>query len=250
MEKLETKHGIYYINGMPDEMKEEYQKYRGNGEYYLCLNKINFFNSKHIQEDITGYLWDMLPKTQPSEKTVKKALLWSYGDNYKIKAGGESMSDELFSSSFLITIMDEDYLDKDVVLIKKHSTNFKDVLITEKEIKELYYATENDTLKKERRKNNLYGYISVLMRMTQGISITNNGNTLFETDGKLDKILSNVKSEYSDEEIKETITNWEKEYRRWMERTVAGNAQKIATRNKHFSNQLNTLQKVSTLLIA
>lgn len=146
----------YYVDGIPDELRGKNNfRYRGEfaeGEYGQI--KLCIYNHKYTDNDfdivaqLRGFFEGMggkdKPLEQPSENQVRTAMIWSCED-YKIKSGGGSASDHCYSSSLTICIADpKTWEDKDVVLIKKYSTEFADVLITMHEVEQLFEACVNE----------------------------------------------------------------------------------------------------------
>ena len=131
----------YYVDGFPADLKKQLGG-RWNSDWELAKRNVNFYNHKYTngESDTVSQLRSLYKDiTQPSEGLVKRAMLLIINEDYALKAGGESASDAIYSSSLRICIADpKTFEDKDVVLIKKYSTKFSDVLITMPEIEALF----------------------------------------------------------------------------------------------------------------
>jgi hypothetical protein len=157
MKTLEYNGATYFLDGAKPK-DEAYRKFfnkrrtneTGEVDYFLAKRKQFFFHPMHLHEGyddiyyIGGFLSDL---KQPSEKQVRDAMIFLMQDNcgdggfnrYAIKAGGGSAADSIFSSSLSIQISNPaNGEDQWVVLMKKYSTEFKDVLITYDEIHSLF----------------------------------------------------------------------------------------------------------------
>ena len=132
---IETSDGVkYYVNGVPPELEEIWKHSREGQEWEFAKRKINIVFSKYFTEDTDvaaeSRSW-FNDKKQPSQSQVKNALIWSYDgyNDYQIKAGGGAVSDSIFISNFKTTISDpKTGDDKDVVVLKKFSTDFNNDL--------------------------------------------------------------------------------------------------------------------------
>ena len=222
---VETSNGTkYYVNGVPPEL-EKIWKSAGvdNREWEMGKRKVNIVNSKYFTEDsdvaAESRSW-FNDKQQPTEKQVRNAMIWgydSYGD-YQIKSGGGSRSDNIFSSHFRTTIADpKTGNDKDVVVIKKYSTKFEDVLIYIDEIQELQDLTETQEVRTVRRKDNLRCIISVLIRHESGY--TKVGKEKIEQKW-IDNLYTELKEEYKKEEVIEYLDSIEKNIKEDMGREI------------------------------
>src|SRR5690606_14889254 len=101
---------------------------------------------------------------QPTEAQVRRALILVIDEDYALKSGGESASDNIFSSSLKwMQANPKSGLDYEPVLIKKWSRNFKDVLITFEEIVELWNLTITSKEKKEQDEDNILGALGMLI---------------------------------------------------------------------------------------
>jgi len=133
-------------------------------------------------------------------------MIWGfdqYGD-YQIKSGGGSEADSVYISHFKTTIADpKTGNDKDVVILKKFSTEFQDVLVYIDEIQELQDMTEPQKVRDSRRKDNLRGIISVLTKHESGYPTTSNKK--ISPQKWIDELYKDLVDEYTTEEINEFL---------------------------------------------
>jgi hypothetical protein len=169
MATLNYKGKTYFLNSSKPTDKA-YQEFFAGGrkrateevDYFLAHRKHHAFHPQHLHngfDDISfirGFFADL---TQPTEDKVRRAMLLQITDNtgegpenkYALKAGGGSASDSIFSSSYSILIADPNTgFDKSVVLIKKYSTVFSEVLITAEEIQEMFELVATPKQARER----------------------------------------------------------------------------------------------------
>ena len=189
---------IYHVNGMGAELKKKLGTHKAGWEYKMAQEKTFFVNPKYLVpgDDVAATMRSWFDGKQPTMQQVRNAMIWGYDQfgDYQIKAGGESASDNIYSSHLKITIADENGNDKDVVFLKKYSTNFSDVLITIEEVEALQRATETQEMKDENRKDNLCGTLGFLTRYYGGYEKK-------LTQETVDKIIANFKAEYTKEEL-------------------------------------------------
>lgn len=255
-DKVTTEFGTYYVNGADSELQKVIDANKGdNQEYALAKLGVNFVNAKYFTEDN-----DVAPqmrswfddKKQPTEAQVKNAMIWSYDSygDYQIKAGGGSKSDNIFVSHLRSTIADPvTGNDKDVVILKKYSNNFKDVLITIKEVEALQKLTESSKVRESRRKDNYRGAIGFLFRCELlGKYADSNGTEVpAETIEKMYKI---TRDHASEAEINEQIDHiikvkTEDAHGNYMEDTP----QRIADREVKLQKQIRALEVVRKRLL-
>jgi hypothetical protein len=104
-------------------------------------------------------------------------MIWGLGYpgeglDYAIKAGGESASDSMFSSSLKVMIAHpKTGLDTDVVILKKYSKNIEDVYITEKEVRALFNLCKTPVEQKLINESTMMGCIDMLWRSYVGLNI-------------------------------------------------------------------------------
>jgi hypothetical protein len=205
-DKITTEFGTYYVDGIDQELQDYIDKHKSMGlDYVLAEKKVNIVYSKYFNEDneVTATLRSWFDdKKQPTEKGVRSAMIWSYDSymDYQIKAGGGSKSDSEFSSMMRIAIADANGNDKDVAILKKYSTDFKDVLITIKEIQALEEVLETKGAKDKKSKDKLFASIDFLYRADL-IGSVNDINGKPVSKETLNKIFNNVVKEYSKNEI-------------------------------------------------
>lgn len=130
--------GNYFVDEFP----------QGKTEYQFAVEEVKLFNFKYCDEDTLAFCSWFRNFKQPDRTTVKRAMIWKYED-YGIKSGGGSLSDNVWSAT-LSTTIDNNGIDRDVVLIKKWSTKFENVLITFEELESLYLSCEKPSIKKRR----------------------------------------------------------------------------------------------------
>jgi hypothetical protein len=173
----------------------EYHVDKINGKF--DKDKFNIYFHKNFQGDC-NYVNDcvsILDNPQPTEDTVRGALMWGtgYGGDldYKIK-----ISNCIFSSSISVTIAHPTTgYDKNVVILKKVSKNFNDVLITRKEIEGLYKLCRNKKEKKDMHNKTMMACISMLLDTHKGLKVNYQGKSqLIPTEGinKIKNVLFSV----------------------------------------------------------
>lgn len=255
-DKVTTEFGTYYVNGADSELQKVIDRNKGEmQESALAKLSVNFVNAKYFTEDN-----DVAPqmrswfddKKQPTEAQVKNAMIWSYDSygDYQIKAGGGSKSDNIYVSHLRSTIADPlTGNDKDVVILKKYSNNFKDVLITIKEVEALQKLTESSKVRESRRKDNYRGAIGFLFRCELlGKYADSNGTEVpAETIEKMYKI---TRDHASEAEINEQIDHiikvrTEDAHGNYMEDTP----QRIADREVKLQKQIRALEVVRKRLL-
>lgn len=193
----------YFLNDVPAELKNK-------PEWFLASKKVNVFFPKHIDEftypaaEMRSWFDD---KKQPSEAQVRRACIWSfdsYGD-YSIKSAGGSVSDNIWVSHLVITIADpKTGLDKNVVILKKYSTNFADVLITIAEVQALENATESRARREANRRQLLPSLMREIIRWEKGITSIGNGKGDW-TKANIDQMKKQCREDYSLEEISDCL---------------------------------------------
>lgn len=161
----------YFVDGFPKDLKEKLRS-RWNNEYELAKINAKFYNHKHTQGDndivaqVRGFFDGII---QPTERRVRNAMILTIDEDYAIKSGGESASDAIYSSSLKIMIADPvTGLDKDVVLVKKYSTKFEEVLITPNEISELFEVCLSSKEKVGVLKDEAFSILNEVTRWKRG----------------------------------------------------------------------------------
>lgn len=160
---VEVKAQTYFVNQVPAEFEKQ-------PEWLLAQNKVNVFFAKHLNEyvhpaaEMRSWFND---KNQPTESQVRRAMIWGYDQfgDYQIKSGGGAIADNIFISQLKITIEDpRTGFDKDVVLLKKYSNNFDEVLITIDEVQKLEDLTESKARKNSMRLHLLPSMLREIIR--------------------------------------------------------------------------------------
>jgi len=211
---VETKYGTYYVNGMPKDLDDLWKKSNSieTQEWEFGKRNIKIVNSKYFTEysDVAAESRSWFDdKKQPTENQVRNAMIWSYdgyGD-YQIKSGGGTKSDSIYISHFKTTIADQKTgNDKDVVILKKFSTVFSDVLIYIDEIQELQDLTESQEVRNIRRSDHLGGVVSVLIRHEAGWPTADGGKKKKMAPQEwIDDLYKELLDEYDKEEINEYL---------------------------------------------
>jgi hypothetical protein len=189
---------------------------------------------------------------QPTESQVRNAMIWSYDSygDYQIKAGGGSKGDNIFVSHLRSTIADPvTGNDKDVVILKKYSNNFKDVLITIKEVEALQELTESPKVRESRRKDNVRGAIGFLFRC-EGLG------KYIDSKGKevpkdiIDKMYKTTSENSSEKEINEMVDHIIKVRTEDAHGDYVGDTpEKIAERETKLQKQILALETVRKRLL-
>lgn len=179
----------YYVDGISGDLKKEYDKaHKGFREQVLFKNSpVLIYNHKNFQEDLT-YLSDAVSVLddlkQPSESTVRRAMIWGIGYgggmDYMIKSGGDNNSESFYSSSLTVEIAHPvTGLDTKVVVMKKYSNNFDDVLITESEVRALYKLCRTPKEQELHKVSQMEGGIHFLIRIKQGMKVNVGGKEVY-----------------------------------------------------------------------
>lgn len=135
----------YYLGGIPSLKKDlGLDRVIRFNDFELANMNANFCHLRKAKDvfdiiaELRGWMKDL---KQPSESTVRNAMIWTWDQDYSIKSGGESGSDHIYSSSLKWLVMNpKNGEDMDLVLLKKYSTKFEDVLITLEEMEALVDA--------------------------------------------------------------------------------------------------------------
>lgn len=157
---------------------------------------------------------------QPSEKTVRGAMIWSIFDpncdtEYIIKAGGGSMSDHCFEA--LIKVDGK-------AIYKKYDNVFNDVLITEQELSQQIHSLipSNEIIE-----DHIFGLVMITKKYVAGqLKKEVNWNDSFQSSYITQKELINrykkqVRKAYDRkmEESSTTVEQYKKKYRIFKEET-------------------------------
>lgn len=225
---------VYYLNSnKPSD--SEYHSFFAAGkrkrpteevDYFLAQRKHNSFHPQHLHqgfEDISfirGFFKDL---EQPSEDTVRRAMIFQISDQtgqegpenkYCLKAGGGSKSDSIFSSSYSILIADpQTGYDKSVVLLKKFSTRFADVLITAEEISDLFEIVASPAQKAARDNEFAMDIIGLLMAsMRSGKVHYSKGNAKTLTPALLTDLITKNKPKAPIRSFEHAFSYFEKRF--------------------------------------
>lgn len=139
--KKTDKFDTFYVDTLSDDFKNK-STGRWHTDYQMALKNVKLYNHRFTngELDIISQVRSLYDKIkQPTEGDVRRAMLMLINEDYALKAGGESSSDRIYSSSLGIWIADpKTGEDKKVALIKKYSTTFSEVLITMEELDDLF----------------------------------------------------------------------------------------------------------------
>lgn len=191
----------YFVNNVPAQFEKQ-------PEWLLAQNRVNVVFSKHFDEttEPAAEMRSWFSGKQPTEQQVRRALIWgfdSFGD-YSIKSGGGAIADSIFISHFKMTVEDKRTgFDKDVVVLKKYSNNFEDVLITPDELQQLQEATESKQAKNVRRLRLLPSMLREIIRYEKGITSMGNGKNWTEKD--INCMRSQIRRDYTSAEFHECL---------------------------------------------
>lgn len=248
----------YYINGeKPSD--EEYKKFfvrkrpTEEVDYFLAQRNHCSFQPKHLADGyeslswVLGFFRDLI---QPSEQTVRRAMIWSlqdgdrdgYDNKYAIKAGGGSMSDSIFSSSLSIGIMHpQTGEDAYVVLMKKYSQKFENVLITYPELKALFDQVATPQEKEARDKEHVRDLVALLMSGYYSEAPMNIGGKRVVVDPSFIQAFAQerIKPNFSKSQITWALEDMETRVRRHLETEVEGGEE---VNRKRRQNELKRLQ--------
>jgi hypothetical protein len=171
MKSVQYNGNTYFLDGHKpedDAYKSFFRGGRGKAteevDYFLAKRKHFHFHPQHLHDGfddlawLNGFFSDI---DQPTENEVRRAMLMvktiDRGDGpmekYSLKSGGGTCSDSIFCSSLSIVISHpETGEDTWRVLMKKYSTDFKDILITYKELCDLFEIASSKEHKSSRDK--------------------------------------------------------------------------------------------------
>lgn len=175
MRQVTVNNQVYFVDGYPKELKEKLGCFY-KSDFQLAKLKVKFYNHKYTQGDSSVVaqvrsFFDGIK--QPTEALVRRAMVLVIDEDYALKSGGESASDRIYSSSLKIMIADpQTGFDKDVVLLKKYSTVFEEVLITPEEISDLFEACLTSTEKVGVLKDESFSILNELTRWKRGVKST------------------------------------------------------------------------------
>lgn len=260
MKVIEYNDKKYYVNGLSGDLKKQYDSAnKGFREQVLFANSpVFFYNHKNFQNDPI-YLSDAVSilrdLKQPSELTVRRAMIWGVGYggdlDYKIKSGGESNSDSLYSSSLTIDIAHpKTFLDTKVVIMKKYSKNFEDVLITEKEIQDLYKICETPKEKELNKIFQMESGISFLIKIKKGVKINVNGKYIYANKNMENKFKRLVFENSTPEKFSQCIDSLIEHQSRYLTVSLMeGSSQTTEEWHKEIRQYIIILENLKTELI-
>jgi hypothetical protein len=133
---------VFYIDQLPEGIVKTTRPGRYS-EHQLVAKGVNIFFLKNVVDDESALniaATELEDTKQPTEKDVRRAMLLKIGYEgfwYALKAGGETASDHMYSSSLSMDMEGPNGEDVEKVIIKKHNTDFEKVLITGAEIREI-----------------------------------------------------------------------------------------------------------------
>lgn len=191
----------YFVNNLPECVQKK-------PEWFLAQNNINIVFAKYFSEFTHpgAEMRSWFDGRQPSEAQVRRAMIWGYDQfgDYQIKSGGGAVSDNIFISQFKMTIADaRTGYDRDVIVLKKYSNNFADVLITPAELDALQEASESKVLRNLRRLDLLSSLLREIIRFEKGVtSIAGGGNWTAENIAQMKK---QCREDYTAEELKSRL---------------------------------------------
>lgn len=220
----------YYINEVPKDIIDKYKNGTvefGQVEYRMAKDKVRLFNKKYVNDidELLGAESELNDLNQPSKKTVDNAMIWTWGvvgekPTYIIKSGGGSMSDNQYISEFHIVIPDpKTGEDKRVLLLKKFSNEFNDVLITREEINSLYMQFMNEKQKIDYKNHQIKLSLAILGGAL--INVERKGKyvsvRLTPSDKEWEIVINEAKSQADNDYILEYI---DKEIKRFKNNTT------------------------------
>lgn len=199
MKTVEYNGNTYHVDGLPADLKEKMKRCSTETKQHILFEQgkpMFFYNHKNFQGD-PNYLSDAVDILkgikQPTQSQVSHAMIWGtgYGGDldYAIKAGGEAQADTMFSSHLTVTIAHpKTGYDTNVVILKKYSKNFKDVLITEEEVRSLYKKCQTPQETKKIKQSQMEAGICLLLRSFRGQKINISGKQKKATQQQIDQM--------------------------------------------------------------
>lgn len=203
---------VYYANSEKPDDKDyvkffQHKRPTEDCDWFLAKRKHFAFFPKFLYDGYEDLAWinSFFHKLkQPSEQEVRRAMILTIQDDcgdgpmnkYMLKAGGGSVSDSVFVSSYSIVTADPSTgLDTWRVIMKKYSCTFEDVLISYDEIKHLFDQVATPEQVNADDKDSAIGYIGLFIRakITGKIHFSDN-KFKPATKANLDEIVSHVRS--------------------------------------------------------
>lgn len=210
----------YHVNGLQGAVKKAYDEAAGGFKHHTLFQHdgpVFIYNHKNFQgnPDYLEYAVDILKNVkQPSESQVRNAMIYAIGypgekPDYMLKAGGESQSDHMYSSSLSVMIAHpKTGLDTDVLILKKYSKKFEDILITEEEVRALFKLCQTPAETELIRKDNIVGLMSLLWRSFQGFQINIGKNEKIATKDEQNLMREHLFKIATNQEINAHIDFW------------------------------------------
>lgn len=217
---VEVKGQRYFVNQVPEEFEKK-------PEWFLAQHKINVFFAKHLNEyvqpaaEMRSWFND---KNQPTESQVRRAMIWGYDQfgDYQIKAGGGAIADNIFISQLKITIEDSRTgFDKDVILLKKYSNNFDEVLITIDEVQKLEDLTESKARKNTMRLHLLPSMLREIIRWEKGVKSMGNGKGDW-TEANINQMKKQCREDYTRDEFQNALQRLSEYARNFENKSLIG----------------------------
>lgn len=268
MKTLIYKGKKYYIDGVSGDLKNKMTPIKIGGGTTFKRNFVDvifgedepvfFYNHSKLGEsefalgDAIGALVDI---TQPSIHKVRGAMIWQTGydgNMYSIKSGGETKSDSMYSSSLTTEIAHpKTGLDTEIVLIKKFSKNFKDVLITEKEIRDLYEMCMTPKQKKNKKNQTMLGATKMIIDIFEGHKVNISGREVIASKRQLDLIKKCLFESASHDEIMAHMDSLIQKRSRYLKVSLNEEQSSCTTKEFHegIKKQVENLEKVKLSLM-
>ena len=167
---------VFYIDELPKDIKNGTRERR---EYELVSKGVNLFFLKNIigakgsgvvadTSSLDVLATDLESIKQPTEADVRRAMILKIGYEgnlfYSLKAGGESASDNQYSSSVTVDMEGTNGEDTEKVVIKNYNSDFKKVLITGAEVREIKRIILKIKRTKLMREDEVQGLIDFLIK--------------------------------------------------------------------------------------
>lgn len=261
MKTIHYQNADYYVDGAKPQ-DDQYKAFSKRGravedvDYFHAVRKINFFNPSKLTGGYDDLAWInsfFSYITQPTEADVRRALLMvktvNTGDGamhkYSLKSGGGSGSDQIYSSSLSVVVAHPNSgEDTWIVLLKKYSTTFSDILITFQELADLYELCSTETQKTQRNLEYAQDVVGYLVgSVTSGFFRYSNTPPIKCTPEATTDFIQKVKK-------KATTPQWEAAFNSFRNRIEE--SQKIVFEEKpgrdvNAEHQVTCLKKLSVL---
>lgn len=269
MKTLIYKGRKYYIDGASGDLKKKLTPIKNKAGVVVFKKRISdivfsedepvfFYNHSKLGEcefalgDAVSALRDIV---QPTKHKVKNAMIWQTGyegNMYSIKSGGETKSDNMYSSSLTTEIAHpKTGLDTKIVLITKFSKKFEDVLITEKEIRDLYEMCMTPKQKKDKKNQTMLGATKMIIDIFEGHKVNISGREVFANKRQLDLIKKCLFESASHEAIIAHMDSLIEKRSRYLKVSLNEEQSSCTTEEFHenVKKQVDTLKKVKLSLM-